>query len=107
MLVAPRGRRKAADRRTLACLFVAVAMAFASSYAVARVDRSAHVPPPQDRPYPGAITIHVDASDTRQGIFRVHEVIPVKPGKLTLLFPAWIPAIMPPTAPSTVWPASL
>ncbi len=39
--------------------------------------RSAQVPPPQDTPYPGTIAIHVDASDTAQGIFRVHETIPV------------------------------
>jgi hypothetical protein len=40
----------------------------------------AHIPPPQDTPYPGTIDIHVDASDTRQGIFRVHETIPVQAG---------------------------
>src|SRR6185437_10719965 len=38
----------------------------------------AHIAPPQDTPYPGTLQIHVDASDTRQGIFRVHETIPVQ-----------------------------
>ncbi|HEX7324734.1 MAG TPA: peptidase M61 [Rhodanobacteraceae bacterium] len=51
----------------------------------------AHIPPPQDTPYPGTITLNVNASDTAQGIFRVHETIPVQAGELTLLIPKWIP----------------
>jgi predicted metalloprotease with PDZ domain len=59
----------------------------------------AHVPPPRDTPYAGTIEIHVDASDTRQGIFRVHETIPVQAGKLTLLYPKWIPGAHSPSGP--------
>ncbi|HEX7341460.1 MAG TPA: peptidase M61 [Rhodanobacteraceae bacterium] len=51
----------------------------------------AHIPPPQNTPYPGTIQIHVDATDTAQGIFRVHETIPVTAGELTLFYPKWIP----------------
>ncbi len=51
----------------------------------------AHIPPPRDIPYPGTIAIDVNATDTAHGIFRVKETIPVKPGKMTLLFPKWIP----------------
>lgn len=51
----------------------------------------AHIPPPRDVPYPGTIQIHVDTTNTAQGIFAVHETIPVKPGKLTLFYPKWIP----------------
>ncbi len=66
----------------------------------ARADAAdAHVPPPQDRAYPGTIAIHVDASDTAQGIFRVHESIPVKAGELILLYPKWIPGNHSPTGP--------
>ncbi|HET7359468.1 MAG TPA: peptidase M61 [Rhodanobacteraceae bacterium] len=60
---------------------------------------TAAVPPPQDTPYPGTIAIHVDASDTRQGIFRVHETIPVAAGPLTLLYPKWIPGNHSPSGP--------
>ncbi|MRX08231.1 peptidase M61 [Pseudoduganella sp. FT25W] len=44
-----------------------------------------------DQPYPGTIVLKVDASNTAQQIFRVRESIPAKPGKLTLLYPQWIP----------------
>ncbi|TAM16069.1 MAG: M61 family peptidase [Rhodanobacter sp.] len=86
-------------RRPAIRLAVAVSMALAASTAFAQVSRSANVPPPQDTPYPGTIALHVDASDTRQGIFRVHETIPVQAGKLTLLFPQWIPGEHSPSGP--------
>jgi predicted metalloprotease with PDZ domain len=57
------------------------------------------VPPPQDTPYAGTIALHVDASDTRQGIFRVHETIPVQAGALALLYPQWIPGDHSPSGP--------
>jgi predicted metalloprotease with PDZ domain len=44
-----------------------------------------------DQPYPGTIVLKVDASNTAQQIFRVRESIPARPGKLTLLYPQWIP----------------
>ncbi|MBS0381056.1 MAG: M61 family metallopeptidase [Proteobacteria bacterium] len=59
----------------------------------------AHIAPPQDTPYAGTIKIHVDASDTAQGIFRVQETIPVQTGELTLLYPKWIPGNHSPTGP--------
>ncbi len=58
-----------------------------------------NIPPPVDMSYPGTIALHVDASDTAQGIFRVHETIPVKAGALTLLYPQWIPGDHSPTGP--------
>jgi predicted metalloprotease with PDZ domain len=56
-------------------------------------------PPPKDTRYPGTIQIAVDASDTAQGIFRVHEVVPVRAGELTLLYPQWIPGNHSPSGP--------
>ena len=53
------------------------------------VDR---VPAARDVAFPGTIRLSVDASDTRQGIFRVTETIPVpKAGHMVLLFPKWLP----------------
>lgn len=47
---------------------------------------------PRDTPYPGAMTLNVDATDTVQGIFRVNQTIPVAaPGPMTLHFPKWLP----------------
>jgi hypothetical protein len=36
-------------------------------------------------------TLEVDARDAPRGIERAHMVLPVKPGKLTLLYPKWLP----------------
>jgi len=50
------------------------------------------VPAPRDTPYPGTMTLTVDASDTVQNIWRVKQVIPVSSsGPLTLLYPEWLP----------------
>ncbi|MCW8808354.1 MAG: peptidase M61 [Rhodanobacter sp.] len=83
----------AGTRRTVAGVVVALSIAFVAGAA------GAQVPPPQDMPYPGTVTIHVDASNTSQGIFRVHETIPVRPGALTLLYPQWIPGDHSPSGP--------
>jgi predicted metalloprotease with PDZ domain len=54
---------------------------------------------PRDVPYPGVITLAVDATDVERGIFRVHESIPLtRGGRLTLLFPKWVPGNHAPTA---------
>jgi predicted metalloprotease with PDZ domain len=78
---------------------LAVAMALAAGAAGAQPLRSADLPPPQDTPYSGTVAIHVDASDTAQGIFRVHETLPVQAGALTLLYPKWIPGDHSPSGP--------
>jgi predicted metalloprotease with PDZ domain len=89
------------NRRTV-CLTAALAaaLATASFTGTAMADAAdARIPPPQDTPYAGTIKIVVDASDTSQGIFRVHETIPVQAGELTLLYPKWIPGNHSPTGP--------
>lgn len=59
------------------------------------------VPDPQDVPYPGTIALDIDASDVTTGAFRVTETIPVADGtgKLTLLFPEWLPGNHGPRGP--------
>ena len=50
------------------------------------------IPLPADKPYPGTMQLKVDATDVARGIFHVRQTIPVaKPGKLTLLYPEWLP----------------
>ncbi|HET7921387.1 MAG TPA: peptidase M61 [Gammaproteobacteria bacterium] len=87
-----------APRRILFGLAAVLCLALASANAFADA-ADAHIAPPQDVPYPGTLRIHVDASDTAQGIFRVHETIPVRSGELTLLFPKWIPGEHSPGGP--------
>lgn len=95
----PSERPQPARRHVAPRLALAVALALAAGVASAQVSSSTQVPAPQDTPYPGTLAIHVDASDTRQGIFRVHETIPVQAGKLTLLYPQWIPGNHSPSGP--------
>ncbi|WEN14234.1 peptidase M61 [Rhodanobacter sp. AS-Z3] len=89
----------AGARHTLATLAAAVLLAFAATAVQAQAIGADQVPAPQDTPYPGTISLHVDASDTLQGIFRVHETIPVTAGPLTLLYPQWIPGDHSPSGP--------
>ncbi|MGB9429599.1 MAG: M61 family peptidase [Gammaproteobacteria bacterium] len=50
-------------------------------------------------PYSGAITLTVDLRAAPRKIFKVREVIPVKPGPLTLYYPKWIPGEHAPSGP--------
>ncbi|HET6914003.1 MAG TPA: peptidase M61 [Rhodanobacteraceae bacterium] len=79
-------------------LAVALALALVAGSALADA-ADANIPPPQDTPYHGTITLSVDASDTSQGIFRAHETIPVQAGELTLLYPKWLPGNHSPSGP--------
>jgi predicted metalloprotease with PDZ domain len=45
------------------------------------------------------ISLTVDATKTRQKLLRSHEVIPVKPGPLTVYYPKWIPGEHGPDGP--------
>ncbi len=49
------------------------------------------IPAPLDTPYPGTVAIAVDATDVDRRIVTIHEAVPVKPGKLILLYPEWFP----------------
>lgn len=50
------------------------------------------IPPPRDVPYPGTMTLKVDATDLDRAIFRVEQNIPVAGGgRMTLLYPQWLP----------------
>ena len=45
------------------------------------------------------ISLTVDATKTPEKILRSHEVIPVKPGPVTLYYPKWIPGEHGPNGP--------
>lgn len=50
------------------------------------------VPVAKDIPFPGTMTLDVDATDVARAIYRVKQVIPVaQAGPMTLLFPKWLP----------------
>jgi predicted metalloprotease with PDZ domain len=49
-------------------------------------------PTPRDAPYAGVITLAVDATDLDHRVLRVQQTVPVaQPGRLTLLYPRWLP----------------
>ncbi len=86
----------------LSKLVVAALLASVSAIAAAQVPPGNSAPQPvpfvdtipeaQDTPYPGTLTLDVDATDTDRGIIRVKETIPVaKAGHMALLFPKWLP----------------
>lgn len=54
---------------------------------------AAPLPPTRDVPYPGTMTLHVDASDTLARAFRATQTIPLAPGtrELVLMYPKWLP----------------
>ena len=80
--------------------FALAALLLASTAAAAQVRNSQPqpvaivdtIPAARDVPYPGTMTLDVDATDTQQGIYRVKQTIPVTDaGAMTLLMPAWLP----------------
>lgn len=81
-------------------LFLAAALVAASPALAQVVPLSAPQPLPivetipaaRDIPYPGTMRLEVDVSDLRQNIWTVRQIIPVvQPGRMTLLFPEWLP----------------
>jgi predicted metalloprotease with PDZ domain len=80
--------------RPLAALLLvsAAAPAIAANSAPQPVPTVDTIPAARDVPYPGTMTLRVDGTDTDQNIFKVSQTIPVaKAGRMTLLFPAWLP----------------
>nr|WP_223798094.1 peptidase M61 [Sphingomonas nostoxanthinifaciens] len=57
------------------------------------------IPEARDIPFAGTIRLAVDATDVAHAIFRVSETIPVTPGKLTLLYPKYLPGNHSPSGP--------
>ena len=58
------------------------------------------IPAAQDIAFPGVIQLQVDASDIARGIVQVTETIPAaQTGRVTLLYPEWIPGDHSPTGP--------
>jgi len=88
--------------RALTPLLAAALLATTSQTALAQsqplsAPEATPLPPPvpdaQDVPYPGTITLDIDATDTTRALYRVTETIPVPRGasELILQLPAWLP----------------
>ena len=82
----------------------ALAAVFAVTTGAAAQPVGAPMPPPiaapQDVAYPGVITLEIDATDVRRGIFRGRETVPIAgPGPITLIYPQWLPGNHGPRGP--------
>jgi hypothetical protein len=55
--------------------------------------------PAQAAPGAAAASVEVDAREAPRGIQRVHLVLPVRPGTLTLIYPKWLPGDHAPDGP--------
>jgi predicted metalloprotease with PDZ domain len=92
-------------RRAVAPLFVALSLVLTTAaYAQnSPGPQPAPLPPPivapADIPYPGTISLMVDLTNINDRILNVQETIPVKPGKITLLYPEWLPGTHSPSNP--------
>ena len=83
-------------RRTLAAVAL-MSLAFLPAHAQVSPGPTpapipADIPAARDAPYPGTLTLTVDATDLDRRILRVKETIPVaKAGPMVLLYPEWLP----------------
>jgi predicted metalloprotease with PDZ domain len=75
----------------IAALIAAAPLALAANSAPQPLPLPAPVPMSRDIPYPGTMTIRVDATDIERGILDVKQTIPVEGGPVILLFPQWMP----------------
>ncbi len=89
----------------IASVFAAFSIAFSSAAYAQNSPGPQPVPMPPpitapvDAAYPGTIALNVDMTDVTRRIVNVHETIPVDSGKLTLLYPQWLPGEHSPTGP--------
>ncbi|GAB6194759.1 M61 family metallopeptidase [Lysobacter xanthus] len=83
----------------LCATLLATSLAFAQTGADATPLTSAQVPLPADVAFPGTLAIHVDATDLARRIVRIREEIPASTGRLTLLYPQWLPGNHGPSGP--------
>ncbi len=95
---------KLTTRRSSLLLTHVSLLALVAGAAEAAPPEAAPLPPPIATPremsYPGAIDLHVDATDVVRHVFAVHETIPVgAAGDLVLHYPKWIPGNHGPTGP--------
>lgn len=91
------GERQVNFKTVLSALAVVVAVT--APVSAADFSQAVSLPAPRDEAYPGAIKLHVDATNTEQRIFKIRASIPTSPGPMTLLFPQWLPANHAPRGP--------
>ena len=83
-----------------AALAAAIAVTASAAAQPVGVPMPPPIAAPQDVAYLGVITLEIDATDVRRGIFRGRETVPIAaPGPITLLYPQWLPGNHGPRGP--------
>jgi len=86
----------------IAAVFVPAFTPYAGAQASGGPEPAPLPPPvaaPADIPYPGVLSLTVNLTNTTDGMVAVDETIPVRAGRLTLLYPQWIPGEHAPEGP--------
>lgn len=90
-------------RKTILLIAVSLSLSLAGYSQPTAGPQPAPLPPPivapVDTPYTGTIQLKVNATDVAHRVLRADETIPVRPGKMTLLYPAWLPGDHAPEGP--------
>ena len=96
-------KRLSSMRRVLPLLLLATTPCWAADSGPDPVPLPPAIPAPQDRQFPGQMTLTVDATDVNQHVMRINETIPIPQGQdggdFILLFPKWRPGNHGPTGP--------
>jgi predicted metalloprotease with PDZ domain len=82
---------KSAMKRSTVSRSVSIVILLFCSAAFAQPPSEPSTPDPINQPYPGVLTVAVDATDLDHHVFQVRETLPVTPGPLSLLYPLWLP----------------
>jgi predicted metalloprotease with PDZ domain len=94
-------------RRGAAAVFAALCIALTATAHAQKSPGPQPVPlpppivAPADAPYPGTISLLVDATNITDRILSVHETIPIKGRDITLLYPEWLPGTHSPSNPAS------
>src|ERR1700691_3074924 len=92
-------RKGPATLFAIACIALTTIAHAQSSPGPQPVPQPPPVVAPMDKPYPGTISLTVDATNVTDRVFPVRETIPVKGRDLTLLYPEWLPGTHSPSNP--------
>jgi predicted metalloprotease with PDZ domain len=92
-------RKGPATLFAIACIALTAIAHAQSSPGPQPVPQPPPVVAPMDKPYPGTISLTVDATNVTDRVFPVRETVPVKGRDLTLLYPEWLPGTHSPSNP--------
>ncbi len=92
-------RRRATPLFASLCIVLTTAMYAQNSAGPQPVPLPPPIIAPADTAYHGTISLAVDLTNINDRILTVHETIPVKAGKIVLLYPQWLPGTHSPSNP--------